>query len=127
MYGSSDCDSCEASSVCSPDPAHSPLDRAQIEGIDSVERAFVHVDYERRTLEEHKVLCGVCEAQYRLVGRRGLRERRATSVCVPAVSRWGHGTGCGQLTSVAWEQLVDVLSCTPCLVLQSCVPWGCSS
>ncbi|GLC51496.1 hypothetical protein PLESTB_000508800 [Pleodorina starrii] len=27
----------------------------KIEAIDSVERAFVHVDYERRTLEEHKV------------------------------------------------------------------------
>ncbi|GLI68712.1 hypothetical protein VaNZ11_013195 [Volvox africanus] len=27
----------------------------KIEGIDNVERAFVHVDYERRTLEEHKV------------------------------------------------------------------------
>ncbi|GIL43591.1 hypothetical protein Vafri_1293 [Volvox africanus] len=27
----------------------------KIEGIDNVERAFVHVDYERRALEEHKV------------------------------------------------------------------------
>ena len=27
----------------------------QIEALDTVERAYVHVDYERRSLEEHKV------------------------------------------------------------------------